>query len=51
MLSYCVIKTLFYRRQIRFASSSIDIADFIRGMSATKKQKTETSIINKPRKV
>jgi ribonuclease Z len=47
-----LIKTLFSHRQIRFvSSSSIDIADFIRGMSATKKQKTESSTMNKPRHV
>jgi hypothetical protein len=52
MLSTSIIKTLLYRTQIRFiSSSSIDIADFIRGMSATKKLKSESSTSNIPRHV
>ncbi|CAF0999116.1 unnamed protein product [Adineta steineri] len=53
MLSTSIIKTLLYRTQIRLASSSssIDIADFIRGMSSAKKLKSESSTINKPRHV
>ncbi|CAF0819832.1 unnamed protein product [Adineta ricciae] len=41
------------RTQIRFSSSSIDIADFIRGMSQTKKLKSDStsSVMNKPRHV
>ncbi|CAF2933592.1 unnamed protein product [Rotaria sp. Silwood2] len=54
MLSISLVKNLLYRTQIRFASSSsIDIADFIRGMSSIKKLKTESSssTTNKPRHV
>ncbi|CAF3464566.1 unnamed protein product [Rotaria sp. Silwood1] len=55
MLSISIVKTLLYRTQIRFtsSSSSIDIADFIRGMSSAKKLKTESSSssTNKPRHV
>ncbi|CAF3759123.1 unnamed protein product [Rotaria socialis] len=48
-----LVASLLYRTQIRFASSSIDIADFIREMSSAKKQKTESSSStqNKPRHV
>jgi hypothetical protein len=53
MLSISILKSLLYRTQIRFASSSssIDIADFIRGMSSAKKLKTDSSEANKPRHV
>ncbi len=53
MLSTSIIKTLLHRTQLRFSSSSsIDIADFIRGMSSTKKLKTDSSSsTNKPRHV
>jgi ribonuclease Z len=52
MLLTSIVKTFLYRKQIRFSSSSsIDIADFIRGMSATKKLKIESSTTNKPRHV
>lgn len=49
MFSVSIVKTFIYRQQIRF--SSIDIADFIRGMSATKKLKTESSTSTKPKHV
>lgn len=43
---------LFYRTQIRFTSSkSIDLANFIREMSAAKKMKNDSSVTNKPRHV
>jgi len=52
MLLHTLGKTLLYRIQIRLSSSSsIDVADLIRGMSATKKLKTDASIANKPRHV
>lgn len=50
MLLSCLRKNFIYQRQIRFASSSIDLADFVRGMSATKKFKTDSEM-NKPRHV
>lgn len=56
MLSVSIVKTWLYRTQIRFASSSsssIDIADLIRGMSSAKKLKTteSSSTANIPRHV
>jgi ribonuclease Z len=52
MLSTSIIKTFLHRTQLRFSSSSIDIADFIRGMSSSKKLKNESSSsTNKPRHV
>ena len=43
MLLASLVKTIRNRTSIRFASSSVDIADFIRGMSASKKLKGESS--------
>ena len=55
MFSTSLIKSLQHRVQIRFvsSSSSIDIAEFIRNMSSTKKSKTEqlSSTTNKPRHI
>lgn len=54
MLLASLVKSIRTRTPIRFASSSGDIADFIRGMSASKKLKDEfasSSTANKPRHV
>lgn len=44
------LRARIYRTSTRF-SSSLDVADFIRGMSAAKKLKTESSTANIPRHV